>query len=295
MYYTDKTFLFLDGKYLKATEAKTDLYSQTLHYGYGVFEGIRSYKTANGAKLFKSKEHYERLHRSAQLLNIPLKYSVEEMEAATYEVLRLNEFENAYIRPIVVCSPNMSLSHPKETSLVIEAWDWGAYLGDKRLDLMISSFCRPHPRSTKVEAKVCGHYVNSILATSEAKDKGFDEAILLDTEGYLAEGPGSNLFFEKNNVLYTPQLGNILAGITRATLIDICKELSIRVSEGVYRQNDLMGADGAFLCGTGAEIVGINSVNGHKMAKSWEDTMGYRLQQAYKNHVLELPLTSPAN
>src|SRR5687767_11911251 len=210
MYYSDKTVLYLDGKFIKAKDAGTDLYSQTLHYGYGVFEGICSYKTASGAKLFKGKEHYERLHRSAELLNIPLKYSVAEMEEATYEVLRLNDFENAYIRPIVFCSPNMSLSHPKETSLAIEAWDWGAYLGEKRLDIMVSSFCRPHPRSTKVEAKVCGHYVNSILATSEAKDKGFDEAILLDSDGFLAEGPGSNLFFEKDNVLYTPQLGNIL-------------------------------------------------------------------------------------
>src|SRR5688500_9031496 len=195
MYYNDQTILYFDGQFLKAKEATTDLYSQTLHYGYGVFEGIRSYKTARGARLFKGKEHYDRLHRSASLLNIPLKYTSEEMEEATYEVLRLNNFENAYVRPIVVCDPNMSLSHPKGTKLVIQAWDWAAYLGDKRLDVMVSSFCRPHPRSTKVEAKVCGHYVNSILATSEAKDKGFDESILLDSDGYLAEGPGSNLFF----------------------------------------------------------------------------------------------------
>jgi branched-chain amino acid aminotransferase len=292
MYYNDQTILYIDGKFLKAKEATTDLYSQTMHYGYGVFEGIRSYKTANGARLFKGKEHYERLVRSAQLLNIPLKYSIEQMEEATYEVLRLNGFENAYIRPLVFCSPNMSLNHPKGTSLAIEAWDWAAYLGDKRLDVMISSFCRPHPRSTKIEAKVCGHYVNSILATSEAKDKGFDESILLDVDGYLAEGPGSNLFFEKNNVLYTPQLGNILPGITRLTLIEICKELSITVREGTYRQNDLMNADSAFLCGTGAEIIGINSVNKNVLPKAWEKSLGFTLQKAYKNRVLELPLTS---
>jgi branched-chain amino acid aminotransferase len=292
MYYNDQTYLYLDGKYLKAKEATSDYYSQTLHYGYGVFEGIRSYKTAHGARVFKCKEHYQRLHKSAALLGIPLKYSVEEMEEATYEVLRLNNFENAYVRPIVICSPNMSLSHPKETSLVIEAWDWAAYLGDKRLDVMISSYCRPHPRSTKVEAKVCGHYVNSILATSEAKDKGFDEAILLDVDGYLAEGPGSNLFFEQNNVLYTPQLGNILSGITRETLIEICGELSITVREGTYRQNDLLNADSAFLCGTGAEIIGINSVNKNKLKKDWENSLGFTLQKAYKNRVLELPLTA---
>lgn len=292
MYYTDKTIVYLDGKFIKATEANMGLYSQTLHYGYGVFEGIRSYKTANGARLFKGKEHYERLIRSAGLLHIPFSYSVTEMEAATYEVLRLNGFENAYARPIVVCSPNMSLTLPSSSSFIIEVWEWDAYLGEKRLDVVISSFCRPHPRSVKVEAKVCGHYVNSILAASEAKDKGYDESILLDVDGYLAEGPGSNLFFEKNNTLYTPQLGNILPGITRATLIELCRKLSIRVEEGTYRQNDLMGADGAFLCGTGAEIIGINSVNKHKMLKDWKDTLGFRLQKVYHNHVLELPLTS---
>lgn len=292
MYYNDQTFLYRDGEFLKATEAHTDLYGQTLHYGYGVFEGIRSYKTANGAKIFKAKEHYDRLHRSAKMLNIPLKYSSQEMEDSTYEVLRLNGFENAYIRPIVICSPNMSLSHPKETSLVIEAWDWGAYLGDKRLDIMISPFCRPHPRSTKVEAKVCGHYVNSILATSDAKDKGFDEALLLDSDGFLAEGPGSNLFFEKDGVLYTPQLGNILAGITRETLIEMCGQISIPVKQGLFKQDDLLNADGAFLCGTGAEIVGLNSVNKKTFGKEWKDTFGFTLQKAYKNLVMELPITA---
>src|SRR5947199_8662481 len=127
MYYTDQTILYLDGKFIKAKDAATDLYSQTMHYGYGVFEGIRSYKTAKGAKLFKGKEHYERLIRSAQLLQIPINYTVDEMEKATYEVLRLNAFENAYVRPLVYCSPNMSLTHAKETSLAIEVWDWAAY------------------------------------------------------------------------------------------------------------------------------------------------------------------------
>ncbi len=292
MYYNDKTIIYLDGNFIRATEASSDLYSQTLHYGYGVFEGIRAYKTANGTKMFKGKEHYERLHRSAQLLNIPLKYSVQEMENDTYELLRQNNFENAYIRPIVICTPNMSLSHPKGTSLIIEAWDWAAYLGDKRLDVMISPFCRPHPRSTKVEAKVCGHYVNSILATSDAKDKGFDEAILLDSDGFLAEGPGSNLFFEKEGVLYTPQLGNILPGITRDTLIDICSELSIPVEQGLYNQEALLNADGAFLCGTGAEIVGLNSINKKPFAKEWNNTFGYTLQKAYKNLVVGLEYKS---
>lgn len=292
MYYNEQTILYVDGQFLKADKATGNLYSQTLHYGYGVFEGIRSYKTATGPKIFKAAEHYVRLHRSASLLGIPLKYTVDEMTEATYELLRRNNFENAYIRPIVICSPNMSLSHPKETSLVIQAWDWGAYLGDKRLDIMISPFCRPHPRSTKVEAKVCGHYVNSILASSDAKDKGFDEGLLLDSDGFLAEGPGSNLFFEKDRVLYTPQLGNILPGITRETMFEICAAFGIKVEQGLYKEDALLNADAAFLCGTGAEIVGLNSVNKRVFPKAWNESIGYRLQKAYDNLVHELPLTA---
>ena len=151
-----------------------------------------------------------------------------------------NNLKDAYIRPLIFCNPNMSLTRPNDVSLMICAWDWGAYLGEKLLRLSFSSYCRPPPRSTKIEAKVCGHYVNSILASTEAKDNGYDEALLLDSDGYLAEGPGANLFFEKDGVLYTPQLGNLLPGITRATVFEICKKLGITLKEGLYKPEDLM-------------------------------------------------------
>ncbi|WP_309597479.1 aminotransferase class IV [Flavobacterium davisii] len=138
-----------------------------------------------------------------------------------------------------------------------------------------------------MEAKVCGHYVNSILASSEAKAKGFDEALLLDSDGFLAEGPGANLFFEKNNKLYTPQLGNILPGITRATVIALCKELDIEVIEGLYLQEELEKADSAFLCGTAAEIIGIDSLNHKRFPLEWEKTLGRKIQKAYKDLVTE--------
>ncbi|HEY0679655.1 MAG TPA: branched-chain amino acid transaminase [Chitinophagaceae bacterium] len=292
MYYNENTVLYFNGHVQKANEAHVDLYTQTLHYGYGVFEGIRSYNTGQGPRIFKAKEHYERLIRSCELMHIPFRYSVEEMTDITYEVLERNNFTEAYIRPLVLCSPNMSLTGCKESMLMIAAWEWSSYLGEKLLRLYISSICRPHPRSVRVEAKACGHYVNSILAVNEAKQKGYDEALLLDHEGFLAEGPGANLFFEKNGKLFTPALGNILPGITRTTVMELCEDLGFAWEEGKYPPEDLYEADSAFYCGTGAEIVGIESVDGKTMGKDWNDSIGKKIQKAYKRIVTDQSLQS---
>lgn len=285
MYYNTSSILFLNGEFIKVTESGTDLYGQTLHYGYGAFEGIRAYNTEAGTRIFKSKEHYDRLKKSCELIYIPFNYTSEELEVITYKLLEKNNMTNAYIRPLVFCDPNMSLSRPNKVSLMICAWEWGAYLGDKQLRVMISSYCRPHPRSTKIEAKVCGHYVNSILASTEAKDKGYDEALLLDSEGYLAEGPGANLFFEKEGVLCTPQKGNILSGITRETILEICKELGIKVEEGLYTKEELINADSAFFCGTAAEIIGIESIDDKKFRLEWKNSLGKKLHNHYSQLV----------
>ena len=285
MYYNNNTLIYLDKKFVKASEATTDLYSQTMHYGYGVFEGIRAYATKNGTRVFKIKEHYERLKRSCELVNIPLDYSVQTLVDATYMLLEKNNLSDAYVRPLVFCDPNMALTRPKEVSIMICAWEWGAYLGNTHLRLSVSSFCRPHPRSIKIEAKVCGHYVNSILATNEAKDKGYDEALLLDSDGYLAEGPGANLFFEKDGVLFTPKLGNILPGITRATVLELAEKLGIEVQQGLYTLEALALADSAFYCGTAAEVIGIASVDDTVFPKTWADTLGKKLQDAYSELV----------
>ncbi|HQA75161.1 branched-chain amino acid transaminase [Flavobacterium sp.] len=285
MYYNKNTLIYLDGKFVKANETTTDLYSQTLHYGYGVFEGIRAYETENGTSIFKAQEHYDRLKKSAELVNIPFNYDVEELVKASYELLEKNNLSDAYVRPLVFCDPNMTLARPNNVSIMICAWEWGAYLGDKQLRLTVSSYCRPHPRSIKIEAKVCGHYVNSILATNEAKDNGFDEALLLDSDGFLAEGPEANLFYEKEGVLYTPQLGNILPGITRATVLELAKELGIEVRQGLFSKDDLAVADSAFYCGTAAEIIGIESVDDSKFPKEWNNTLGKKLQEEYSKLV----------
>ena len=295
MYFNEQTTIYLNGEFVKATKATADLYGQSLHYGYGVFEGIRAYNTENGVRVYKATEHYERLKKSCQMINIPFEYDVDDLIEQTYKVLEVNNFTDAYVRPLVFCGPNISLTKQNSVSILICAWEWGAYLGDNLLNVTISSFCRPHPKSTKIEAKVCGHYVNSILATTEAKDKGFDEAILLDTDGFLAEGPGSNLFFEKEGKLFTPKTGNILPGITRATVVELCKDLEIELTEGAFLPEDLANADSAFLCGTAAEIIGLQSLEKKNFPKNWNETLGKKLQTAYKNLVLEKELQETNN
>ena len=287
MYYTKNTTLYLNGKFIKAVDATTDLYSQTLHYGYGVFEGIRAYQTQNGTKIYKAVEHFERLKNSAELVNIPFQYDTDELIRVTYQVLKKNNLSDAYIRPLVYCSPNMSLTQPNEVYLMICAWEWGKYLGDNLLKLCLSTYQRPNPNSVKVEAKVTGHYVNSILATSEANVRGYDEALMADMNGNVAEAPGANFFFEKDNALYTPPLGHILPGITRQTVINICRELEIPVKEKSFRPEELEDADSAFLCGTAAEIAGIESINAKPFLKNWSDSIGAVIQEAYKCQVLD--------
>ena len=287
-YYNNDTVIFLNGKIVKAADAKIDLYSQTIHYGYGVFEGIRSYKTASGkTKIFKEAEHFERLENSATALNLPYPWKADELINATYEVLSRNNMQDAYIRPLVYAPANMSFNTNKESFIVIETWQMQPFLGEKLLRVMTSSFERPNARGFKIEAKATGHYVNSIMASQEAKAKGFDEALLNDMNGFVAEGPGANVFVEKNNVLFTPQTGNILPGITRATVFEICEELDIQVVEKQLTTNEIQGADSAFFCGTAAEVIGMESLDDIPFSKNWAKSLGIQIQKAYKNLVVE--------
>ena len=288
MYYNENTFIYLNGKIVKASEAKIDLYSETLHYGYGVFEGIRSYKTEEGTtKIFKEQEHFDRLKKSAEALNLPYDWTSEELIKATYEVLKLNNLQDAYIRPIVYAPANMSFSVNNESFIAIETWKMEPFLGEKLLKVMTSSFQRPNPKAFKIEAKATGHYVNSILASQEAKAKGFDEALLLDVNGYVAEGPGANIFIENDGKLFTPQPGSILPGITRATVFEICESLGIDATEKEITIDEIRGADSAFFCGTAAEIIGMNSLDNISFKKEWANSLGYIIQREYKNLVSE--------
>ncbi|KMQ60851.1 branched-chain amino acid aminotransferase [Chryseobacterium sp. BLS98] len=290
MYYSDNTIVYFNGNFLKASEAGTDLYGQSLHYGYSVFEGIKSYRTDQGTRIFKAEEHYERLKRSAELMHIPFHYSVSQLKDLTYELLERNGFSDAYIRPLVTCSPNMSLSKGKESYLSLLAWEWSnGYLADK-MKIMTSAFQRPNPKAFKVEAKVGGHYVNSILACQDAKDKGYDEALLLDENGNVAESSGANIFYEKDGTLFTPAKGNILPGITRQTVFEICSELNIPVKESFFKPEEMRGADAAFFCGTAAEIVALDSLDDVPFTREWKDTASNKVQQAYLKRIRLLSL-----
>ncbi|MDG1658746.1 MAG: branched-chain amino acid transaminase [Crocinitomicaceae bacterium] len=285
MYYDENTTIFLDGKWMKAKDASTDLYAQTLHYGSGVFEGIRSYETEDGAMIFKAKEHYERLLYSAEKMHIRMDYSVEELIKLTEKLLERNNLTNAYIRPLVYLGQNMALQPTEEVHVFLCAWNWERYLGDKQLNLMTSSFQRPNPKSCFVDAKVTGHYTNSILATTEAKNKGFDEALLLDMNGFVAEGPGANFFFEKDDKLFTAPLGNILAGITRQTIFELAEEMGIEIVEKYFTPEEVYSADGAFFTGTAAEVAGVESLDGNTFSLSWNETLGATFSSAYLNRV----------
>jgi branched-chain amino acid aminotransferase len=287
-YYNENTIIYLNGEYVKASEAKVDLYGQTLHYGFGVFEGIRSYKVASGeTRIFKAEEHYERLQRSAQALNMPYHWNTEQLIEATYEVLQKNNQQDAYIRPLIYGPSNMSFVKNTESYIAILTWEMQPFLGEKLLRVMNSSYQRPNPKGFHIQAKATGHYVNSILASQEAKGEGYDEALLSDMHGNIAEGPGANIFFEKDGKLITPALGNILAGITRATVLEICEDLGIEVTEKVCTKEELMHADAAFFCGTAAEVIGWESIDQYKFPLAWNESQGRRIQLEYKVRVTE--------
>ena len=290
-YYNEHTIIYHNGQFVKAAEAKTDFYSQSLHYGYSVFEGIRSYRTVTGeTKIFRAADHYERLKNSADAINMPYHWTTAELIEATYEVLRLNNIQDAYIRPVVYAPANMSFNPNKESYIFIAVWAMEPFLGEKLLRVMTSSFHRPNPGAFRIHAKATGHYVNSVIASQEAKAKGFDEALLLDMHGFVAEGPGANVFIEKDGKFFTPPTGNILPGITRATVLSLCNYYDIPVEEKLFTIEDMKDADGAFYCGTAAEVIGWESLDNRSFQKNWHDTRGALMQKAYKNLVIEKPI-----
>ena len=286
------TIGYLDGQWVDNTLANTGLYAQTMHYGVGVFEGIRAYQTGHGPRIFKAKDHFERLLFSAEAMHIPFNMSLSQLEAVAYELLERNGLKDAYIRPLIFLGPNMSLHvKPDDVHFFMCAWEWGNYFDDKLQAVKISPYQRPNPKSCVMEAKVNGHYVNSALATMDAKQSGYDEALLCDMNGYVAEGPGANFFYEQDNQLFTCPVGSILRGITRATILELANALGISVEERFFTPQAVEGADGAFFTGTAAEVTGIESINKIPFKKAWKDTLGYQLSKAYQQLVREEKIT----
>lgn len=286
-YYNQDTYIYLNGDFVKAADAGTDLFGQSLHYGYGAFEGLRAYSTYHGTRIFKAEEHFARLQRSCEAINLPYLWNNQILIEKTYTLLETNNLRAAYIRPLVFSGSNMHLTSAKDAHIMIAAWEWGPYLGQNLLRVCTSKVQRPHPKSFHIEAKVSGQYINAILATSDAIRDGYDEALMLDHDGFIAQASSENLFIEKDAKLYTPPLGNIFPGITRQTVIELCKELNIEVREKKLTTQDVHEADSAFLCGTASEIIGIKEVDNITYKEDWEHTIGASIQRTYKKLVLE--------
>lgn len=286
-YYNQNTLIYLNGEFVKASTAGVDLFGQALHYGYGAFEGLRAYSTHNGTRIFKAEEHFERLQHSCEAIGLSITWNIRDLIAKTYELLALNNLRAAYIRPLVFSGSNMHLTSSTDAHIMIAAWEWGPFLGQNLLKVHLSHIERPNPKSFRIDAKISGQYINSIMATSEAIKLGYDEALVLDHEGYVAQASSENLFIEKDFTIFTPPLGNIFPGITRQTVIDICKELNFDMVEKKLTLQDIYEADSAFLSGTAAGIIGIKQVDHLIFEEHWESTIGASIQRKYKNLVLE--------
>jgi branched-chain amino acid aminotransferase len=281
---TDK--IWMDGQLVNWDDAKIHVLTHTLHYGSGVFEGIRAYPTSRGAAVFRLTDHMRRLHDSAMLLHMDLPYSVEELVEATKATIRANRLDSCYIRPIAYLGyGEMGLNPlPCSVNVSIAAWPWGTYLGAEGLEhgvrMKISTWRRMDPNINPVAAKGTGIYINSSLAKVEAIHGGYDEAILLNTTGSVAEATGENVFVVKNGVLLTPPLSaGALEGITRDSAMTIARDLGYEVREQTLLRTDLYLADEAFLCGTAAEVVPIRSVDDREIGEPGEITR--KIQETY--------------
>lgn len=256
-------FIWMNGKLTKWDDAKVHVLTHTLHYGAGAFEGIRAYKTDKGAAIFRLNEHIDRLFYSSESVRLKIPFSREEVIKATVETVKANKLGQGYIRPLVYYGYGVMGLNPRSapTDVMIACWPWGKYLAHDMVDIKISDYIRIHPKSTKADAKICGHYVNSIHAALEVRDTDYHEALFLDYNGNVAEGPGENFFMVKGGKLITPTLGTILAGITRDTVKEIAKLKGIAVEERVIKPEEILEAQEAFFTGTAAEITPIKSVN----------------------------------
>ncbi len=286
-YFGKNTWVYVDGEFVKAGSTGVDLFGQSLHYGYSAIEGIRAYNTHNGTRLFRAEQHYERLRGSCETIGIPFPWETDVLVDQTYRLLDRNNLRSAYIRPLVTTGHNMYLTPAEDASIVIAAWEWGPFLGTDLIRVTLSPYRRPNPASIPPDVKVSGQYVASILATTEATKRGFDEAILLDDHGYVAQASSNNLFIEKDTTLFTPALGAVFPGITRQTVLDIARALNIDVVEQRISPEQLKDADSAFLTGTATGIVGIAAIDDVVFSETWSDTLGATIQRAYKNLTLE--------
>jgi len=285
-------YIWENWKFIDWDDAKDHNLTHSLHYGTWVFEGIRFYPTSNWPKIFRLKEHIDRLFYSASVLELEIPFTKEEIIQACIDIVAKSWVEMGYLRPLVYYGTWKMGLYPKwaKVNTVISAWNWGKYLADRPIDVKISKYKRMHPETADMNAKVSGGYYNNVLVSLEVHKEGFDEGLLLDYEGYIAEGPGENIFFIKDNKLFTPALWTILPWITRATIMQIAKEkLGIDTEKAKILPENLKDFDEAFFVGTAAEVTPIWSItyNSEKINfKSWEkDSTSNKIKDVYMNIV----------
>ena len=273
--------IWMDGKMVEWRDAKIHVLTHTLHYGCGAFAGVRAYNTANGTAIFRLEEHTERLFNSAKILRMHIPFSQKEIMEVQRDVVRANKLESCYIRPLVWIGDKKLGVSPKGNTihLMVAAWAWGAYLGEeglkKGIRVKTSSYTRHHVNITMTQAKAVSNYTNSILANMEVTDEGYDEALLLDTSGFVSEGAGENIFVVKNGVIYTPDLSaGALSGITRNTVFHIAQDLGIEVVQKRITRDEVYISDEAFFTGTAAEVTPIRELDRIPMGK--DDYVGSR-------------------
>jgi len=279
--------IWKDGKLVDWRDANLHMLTHSLHYGMAVFEGVRAYKTIDGTAIFRLREHTQRLYNSAKIFQMAIPFDMETLIEAQKEVVRANQLESCYLRPLVwIGSEKMGVSARGNTIHVgIAAWPWGAYLGEEGLKRGIrvktSSFTRHHVNVSMVRAKASGYYINSILANQEVTAEGYDEALLLDTDGYVSEGAGENVFLIRNGKIYTPDLASCLDGITRDAVLTMARDLGIEVIEKRITRDELYCADEAFFTGTAAEITPIRELDSRQIGIGSRGPVGEKLQSLF--------------
>ena len=277
----------MDGKLVDWDKANVHILTHTLHYGLGVFEGIRCYRTIKGSAIFRLDEHVDRLFASSHIFNIEIPYSKDDIRQAIIKTVKINKLRECYIRPLVYIGYGAMGLYPKGNpiSVAVAVWPWGAYLGDEGLEkgikIKVSSFTRHHVNSSMTRAKVCGYYVNSQIAKKEAIACGYDEALLLDSEGYVSEGSGENIFIVRNGRIKTTPLTTILEGITRDSIIRIARDNRIPVEEERFTRDEIYIADEAFFTGTAAEVTPIREIDGRRIGIGSRGKITKKLQSIF--------------
>ncbi len=280
-------FIWMDGEWLDWREAKVHVLTHTLHYGMGAFEGVRAYETEEGPAIFKLEEHTERLFNSTRILGMKIPYDADTLNQAQREVITKNNLKSAYIRPMCFYgSEGMGLRADNlKVHTMVAAWEWGAYLGEDNMKngirIRTSSYVR-HPAHPSLSgAKTNGNYINSMMALKEALDHGFDEALMLDIDGYVSEGSGENIFVIKDGVLYTPYLTSALPGITRDTIVTLAKSLGYEIIEKKLSCDEIYASDEAFFTGTAAEVTPIRDLDGKQIGEGIRGPITEKLQSLY--------------